>query len=72
MRDTTSCPECGKEARVESRSVLESTDGPVEHCKVRCGFGHWFMLPVAMLADRRTVRGPRQQPVESLPRSGFH
>ena len=47
MRDTTSCPACGHEARVVWRAVLESTDGPIEHRKVRCGQGHWFLLPVA-------------------------
>lgn len=57
MRDFTSCPECGEEARVEWRAVLESTDCPVEHVKVHCGQGHWFLLPVDMLDDRREARG---------------
>lgn len=52
MDDRTSCPECGESARVESRFVLESTDGPIEHCKVRCPHGHWFLLPVSMLSRR--------------------
>ena len=56
MMDTTSCPECGEEARVEWRAVLEGTDGPVEHCKVRCGQKHWFLLPVATLAERRATQ----------------
>ncbi len=47
--DSTSCPECGALAEVEWRAVLESTDGPVEHAKVRCVTGHWFLLPVASL-----------------------
>jgi hypothetical protein len=59
MKDTTRCPECGLEARVEQRHVLESTDGPVEHAKTRCERGHWFWLPVAMLAERRPLRAPR-------------
>jgi hypothetical protein len=50
MEDKTSCPGCGETARVEWRCVLESTDGPIEHCKVRCGHGHWFLLPVSMLS----------------------
>lgn len=75
MRDTTSCPECGKEARVEWRCVLESTDGPIEHCKVRCGQGHWFLLPVSMLdAARRAPdaakRLPRSGPQETGQRGG--
>jgi hypothetical protein len=49
MWDTTACPECGELAEVEWRAVLESTDGPVEHAKVRCVRRHWFLLPVASL-----------------------
>lgn len=30
--------------------MLESTDGPVEHVKVRCVTGHWHMLTTEMLA----------------------
>ena len=48
--DTTYCPECGTLAEVEWRAVLESTDGPVEHAKIRCVQRHWFLLPVATLA----------------------
>jgi hypothetical protein len=51
MVDATRCPQCGQSALVERRAVLESTDGPVEHCKVTCVEGHWFVLPVSMLAD---------------------
>ena len=50
MRHTTRCPECGTEALVEWRAVLESTDGPIEHVKVRCGRAHAFLLTVAALA----------------------
>jgi hypothetical protein len=53
MNDTTRCPECGDVARVEWRCVLESTDGPIEHCRTRCEQGHWFLLPVEMLARHR-------------------
>jgi hypothetical protein len=48
--DMTLCPECDEPARVLWRAVLESTDGPIEHAKVRCSRGHWFLLPVASLA----------------------
>jgi hypothetical protein len=59
MTDNTTCPECGEVARVEWRCVLESTDGPIEHCRIRCGQGHWFLLPVEMLArTRRTSAAP--------------
>ena len=48
--DTTTCPECGALAEVEWRATVETTDGPVEHAKVRCIDRHWFLLPVASLA----------------------
>jgi hypothetical protein len=56
MWETTSCPECGELAEVEWRAVLESTDGPVEHAKIRCVRRHWFLLPVASLARPSTTR----------------
>lgn len=49
--DLTRCPDCGAPAEVEWRAVMESTDGPVEHARVRCLHGHWYLLPVASLAD---------------------
>ena len=57
--DTTTCPECGALAEVEWRDVAESTDGPVEHAKIRCVQRHWFLLPVASLphAATRISRG---------------
>jgi hypothetical protein len=48
--ELTTCPECGVPAHVEQRHVLESTDGPIEHAKIRCVTGHWFFLSVAALA----------------------
>lgn len=51
--DFTTCPECGVQAEIEWRAVLESTDGPVEHAKVRCSNRHWFLLPVASLERPR-------------------
>jgi hypothetical protein len=44
------CPHCGAAAEVVDRFVLQSTNGPVEHVKVRCVTGPWFVLtdePVA-------------------------
>jgi hypothetical protein len=32
---------------------MESTDGPIEHAKVRCSLGHGFLLPVAALDRQR-------------------
>ncbi|MBY5162377.1 hypothetical protein [Salsipaludibacter albus] len=50
----TACPACGLPAEVWDRAVLASTDGPVEHARVRCLDRHVFLLPVAMLADSST------------------
>lgn len=52
MTDTTTCPECNADAVVQWRAVLESTDGPIEHEKIHCTQGHWFLLPTAMLAQQ--------------------
>jgi hypothetical protein len=48
----TQCPEpaCGAPAEIVDRFVLRSTDGAVEHVKVLCLHGHWFMLPAFLLA----------------------
>lgn len=47
------CPfACHQRAIVESRYVLESTDGPIEHIIVTCLAGHAFNGPVYLL---RTV-----------------
>jgi hypothetical protein len=40
------CPDCGLPAEVIARTVLPSTDGPVEHVKTRCITGHWYFVPV--------------------------
>jgi hypothetical protein len=42
----TRCPECDQAAEIEYRSVLDSSDGPIEHLKIRCINRHWFHLPV--------------------------
>jgi hypothetical protein len=49
MLDTTCCPECGALAEIQWRTVMEGTDGPVEHAKVLCAARHWFLLPVEAL-----------------------
>lgn len=56
--DTTTCPECGLPAEVAWREVLESTDGPVEHAKIRCIERHWFLLPLATIVAAVPHRGP--------------
>jgi hypothetical protein len=64
--DLTSCPECGSIAEVEWRAVMESTDGPIEHARIRCVQKHWFLLPVASLAA--PAQQPRVGPAPSLTR----
>lgn len=49
--DLTVCPECGQTAEIEDRHVLDSTDGPIEHARVRCLDGHWFFTPVDKLTS---------------------
>jgi len=48
----TTCPQeaCGLPSEVLDRFVMESTDGPVEHVKVRCLGGHFFCTPLYLLA----------------------
>jgi hypothetical protein len=57
--DLVVCPDCAAPAEVVDRFALPSTDGFVEHVKVRCLMRHWFLLPVAALptpgAPRRTT-----------------
>jgi hypothetical protein len=60
---TTRCPECGQIAEIEDRDVWESTDGPVEHARVRCVARHVFLLPVEWLA--REPRTPAVRPARA-------
>lgn len=62
--DTTTCPECGALAEVTDRSVLEGTEGPVEHVRVLCVARHWFLLPAASLSSP-----PAPSPVRTSLRS---
>lgn len=61
--ELTNCPECGHPAEVVHRSTLQSTDGPVEHVKIRCISGHGFLMPVDDLArpPRRSLDVVPQQ-----------
>jgi hypothetical protein len=45
----TRCPECSAAAEIVDRHVLESTDGPIEHVRVRCVQQHCFFLPAEQL-----------------------
>jgi hypothetical protein len=61
--DLTRCPDCDSIAEVLERFVLESTGGPVEHARIRCIAGHWFVLRAASLASPPLPRSAtRRQP----------
>jgi hypothetical protein len=36
-------------AEVLSRTILESTDGPIEHIETLCPLGHGFWFPAFLL-----------------------
>jgi hypothetical protein len=55
--DLTRCPECAAPAEVVDRHVLESTDGPIEHARVRCVDRHVFFLPVRHLQSPVRIGG---------------
>jgi hypothetical protein len=55
----TRCPECTSLAEIVHRVVLESTDGPMEHVKIRCARRHWSFIPVRWLDDVPTA-APRR------------
>ena len=56
--DLVVCPECAAPAEVLDRFALPSTDGPVEHARIRCLQRHGFLLPVAALPAQRAVAAP--------------
>ena len=61
--DMTTCPECGVPAEVRDRHVLSSTDGPIEHARVRCVDGHCFFLPVASISRPAATPRRTQSPI---------
>jgi hypothetical protein len=54
LADFAGCPECGQPAEIWDRRVLGSTDGPIEHVRVRCVAKHVMFMPAEYLA--RTAR----------------
>jgi hypothetical protein len=60
MLDLTACPEpsCSSPAQIFDRSALQSTDGPIEHVRIRCLNWHNFLLPVEMLTSPHAVDVP--------------
>ena len=59
MSGLVACPECHEPAHVLERFTLASTDGPLEHVKVRCGGGHWFALPADRVVAYTALYGDR-------------
>ena len=59
--DLTTCPYCGSIAEVLERFVLESTGGPLEHARIRCIAGDWFLLPTAALTSPPLPRSARRR-----------
>jgi hypothetical protein len=58
LGELTSCPECGAPAEITEVVILGSTDGPIDHARVRCVRRHWFFMP----ADRLVI-GLASEPV---------
>lgn len=44
--EVMACPECGRVADVVDRFALASTDGPVEHIRLRCPGRHHLTIIV--------------------------
>jgi hypothetical protein len=60
------CPQCELPATIIDRFSLNSTDGPVEHLKIRCMSGHWF-TPCAQ--DVEVFSGPVPQAAPMMSRA---
>ena len=57
----TRCPTCGQTAEIELRAVLPSTDGPIEHAKIRCIDRHWCFVPLHFLDPVPMITPPRHR-----------
>ncbi len=49
--DLTLCPKCSEVSEIQWLTVIDSTDGPVDHAKIFCVNRHWFFLPVSSLGE---------------------
>jgi hypothetical protein len=69
--DPTTCPECGAPAEIVDRDALESTDGPIEHVKIRCVDRRWFLMSAESLAAHHGAAvpapGAARRPVRRRP-----
>ena len=68
MLDLTVCPEprCSSPAEIYDRSALRSTDGPIEHVRIRCLNRHHFLLPAERLTSAHHTGVP-EVAAEPLP-----
>jgi hypothetical protein len=68
--EIVSCPECGHAAEVVDRDFLPSTDGLVEHVRLRCVQRHWFYMPAdsPMLSPRlhHDTQMPKSLPTRAV------
>lgn len=46
LDELVECPSCGRPARVIDRFMLPGASGRVEHVKLVCQAGHWFIPPI--------------------------
>jgi hypothetical protein len=60
------CPECGRLARIVDRFTLASTDGPVEHLRIRCPGGHALTPVVDGLWPRAVAPEPFERDEEPV------
>ena len=49
------CPTCNQPAEILRRVVLEGTDRPIEHVRIRCILGHGYFMPVELLLDLQAL-----------------
>jgi uncharacterized protein YbaR (Trm112 family) len=49
LMDIVCCPSCDQPAEIVWRTHLSSTDGAVEHVRLRCLAQHVFLMPAAGL-----------------------
>jgi hypothetical protein len=70
MLSLTACPEpgCDAPAEIVDRCAVGSTDGPIEHVRIRCVRRHWFFLPVVTVAE--AAGRPRPPARDARPAAG--
>ena len=49
------CPTCNQPAEILRRAIIEGTDRPIEHVRIRCILGHGFFMPVELLRDLQSL-----------------